>query len=328
MKYLIEKSSVPVLWLDTFAITQIAYAIFQKEQGQKYNKKLFEQFTQLVHLRVAKKIIIFESDQLLEIAVREELVKLSKRVLSQLSGGLIVHSWEVREKQLMLALNAFAKTSTTETINWSDIYSDDPLKDRGILGFLIRCDFGINLRLNQKRKMDAAIYSNWKNIRNKYSNSSNKSNFLKQYKLEKSSGSRLAQDTISKVNEGIFTKHHPLYFNLIDGPGSYLDALIPNVTSPESIMIDFYKSSYFIDLPMKDISSILFAERLCGSEDIKKSDQTDIENISAFLPYVNYMIIDKAMADKVIKHKLDKKYNAKIIRLNDLDEVIKSCAQH
>lgn len=65
-----------------------------------------------MQLRTKNKIIIFESNQLLEIAVRRELLRLSGQVLSQLSGGLIVRPWEVKEKQLMQALNAFVKNST------------------------------------------------------------------------------------------------------------------------------------------------------------------------------------------------------------------------
>ena len=109
MRYLVEKSNIPVLWLDTFAITQIATAVFQKSQGRNYDKRLLEQYTRLVRLRAENKVIIFESDQLLEIAVRQELVKPSGRILSQLSGGLIVRPWEVKRKQLMQALDAFAK---------------------------------------------------------------------------------------------------------------------------------------------------------------------------------------------------------------------------
>ena len=99
---------------------------------------------------------------------------------------------------------------------------------------------------------------------------------------------------------------------------------MPDIIDFESTVVDFYKSNYFTDLPINDISAILFAEKLCGNEDIKQSDQADIDNIAAFLPYVNYMIIDKSMADKVNKHKLDKKYGTNLIRLKELDKVIET----
>lgn len=318
---------MPVLWLDTFAITQIATAIFQKKQGRNYNKRLFEQYIQLVRLRVANKIIIFESDQLLEIAVRQELLRLSGRVLSQLSGGLIVRPWEAKEKQLMQALNAFVKKSTKSTIRWDDIYSDDPLKDRSVLGILVRCDVGVNARLNQKKQADEVVHNNWLKIREQYVGNATKINFQKQRELEKCGSAKLAQDIIFKLKNGDLTEGHPLYYELIKKPGLYLQSHMPNIVNFEPAVVDFYKSSYFTDLPINDISSTLFAEKLCGNESLKQSDQADIDNIAAFLPYVNYMVIDSSMADKVNKHKLDKKYSTNLIRLKELDKFIKAAKQ-
>lgn len=324
MRYLVEKSNIPVLWFDTFAITQIATAAFQRKQGRSYNKRLFEQYVQLVRLRAANKIIIFESDQLLEIAARRELLKLSGQILSQLSGGLIVRPWEVKEKQLMQALNAFVKNSTKSTIRWDDIYSSDPLKDRSVFGILVRCDVGVNARLNQKKQANEVVYNNWLKIRERYVGNATKINFQKQIELEKCGSAKLAQDIIFKLKNGDLTEGHPLYYELIKKPGLYLQSHMPDIVDFEPTVVDFYKSNYFTDLPINDISAILFAEKLCGNEDIKQSDQADIDNIAAFLPYVNYMIIDKSMADKVNKHKLDKKYSTSLIRLKELDKVIET----
>lgn len=322
MRYLVEKSNIPVLWLDTFAITQIATAVFQKSQGRNYDKRLLEQYTRLVRLRAENKVIIFESDQLLEIAVRQELVKPSGRILSQLSGGLIVRPWEVKRKQLMQALDAFAKNSTDNTICWCDIYPDNPLKDRSIFGILVRCDVAINVRLNQKKQANEVVYNNWLKIRGQYVGNATRVNFRKQLELEKYGSAKLAQDIILKVKDGELTEWHPLYCELIKNPGLYLKSHMPNIVDFEPIVVDFYKSSYFTDLPINDISVTLFAERLCGNEDIKQSDQADIDNIAAFLPYINYMVIDKSMADKVNKHKLDKKYSTNLIHLRELNKVI------
>lgn len=321
MRYVIEKSAVPVLWLDTFAITQMAVAIYQKENNRPYSEELLKNFTDLVQLRIAKRIIIFESDQLLEIAVRPELVDISKRVMSQLSGSLVVRPWQVKEQQINCALRSFANKDKIRTLHWDDIYSEDPFKDRSVLGILIRCDIGTNARLEQKRKMAAVAYDNWQKIRAQYSGTT-KNNFSKQYGLEKLSGIRLAQDVILAMKSTSPNKPYPLYYELIEKPGLYLKSALPDLDDFESAMVDFYESDYYTDLPMNDISFTLFAEKLCGNEDLKESDQADIENIASFLPYANYMVIDKAMADKVSKHKLDRKYGTRIIRMRDLGTII------
>ena len=69
-----------------------------------------------MQLRTKNKIIIFESNQLLEIAVRQELLKISGQIASQLLGGLIVRPWKVKRIQLMQALNAFTKNSAKDII--------------------------------------------------------------------------------------------------------------------------------------------------------------------------------------------------------------------
>lgn len=324
MNYQLSKSSIPVLWFDTFAISQIAHELYQKKHNQPYDKKIVECFTRLVELRIEKKIIIFESDQFLEIAVRPELTKICGQVLTQLSGGLVVHSWEVKERQLILALKAFAKHGKDETIKWNDIYTDDPLKDRSILGILIRVNFATDIRLAQKRKTDALVFNNWQKIRKQYLGNTAKTNFSKQYNLEKSGGERLARDVIQKMkDDDAKNKPYLLYYELIQKPGDYLKIIKPDIEDAESAIVDFYGSDYYKNLPINDISSVLFAEKLCGNEDLKLSDQADIDNISAFLPYVNYMLIDKSMIDKVEKYKLHKKYDVQIIRLKQLERIIK-----
>lgn len=214
------------------------------------------------------------------------------------------------------------KTLQKNTIRWDDIYSGDPLKDRSVFGILVRCDVGVNTRLNQKKQTNEVVYNNWLKIRERYVGNATKINFQKQLELEKCGSAKLAQDIIFKLKNGDLTEGHPLYYELIKKPGLYLQSHMPDIVDFESTVVDFYKSNYFTDLPINDISAILFAEKLCGNEDIKQSDQADIDNIAAFLPYVNYMIIDKSMADKVNKHKLDKKYGTSLIRLKELDKVI------
>lgn len=324
MHYQIEKSSIPVLWFDTFAIRQIAYELYQKKTSQPYDERLVNSFSELVKMRIEKKIIFFESDQMLEISVRPELTKICGQVLTQLSGSLIVRPWEVKEKQIQLALKAFVGQSKTELIKWDDIYTDDPLKDRSILGVLIRVDFGTGIRLAQKRKTDKSVFENWQKIRERFSGSPTRKNYPKQYALEKRGGVKLAKDIIKKMkDENDEQKPYLLYAELIQKISSYLKALNPDIEDAESAVIDFYGSEYYMNLPMNEISSVLYAEKLCGNEKLKLSDQADIDNISSFLPYVNYMLIDKSMIDKVEKHGLDKKYSTKLLRLNQLEQIVK-----
>lgn len=330
MRYTIEKSKIPVLWLDTFVITQIATAIFNKNNQEPYDEGLLKAYNDLLELRRTNRIIIFESCQMTEIAVRKELVKLSGKILTLLSGGIKISCFDVRDKQISQAIEASINGLNEYSLSWKDIYREDPLKDKSIFGILIRCDLALENRTKCSRKTVDIIYDHWNNIRNEHIIGGEKRNFEKQFELERTGASRLSRDALNAVRNMTedAPKYYMIYQESIAKFARIVGALRQSVEDPEQYVVDFYNTDYYFDLPFVDIQSKLFAERLCGNESFKKSDQNDIDNISCFLPYVNYMLPDKAMGDKIEKHKIDKKYNTKIIRIGDLNSIIKQIKKH
>lgn len=327
MKYVIEKSEVPILWLDTFFITQIATALFRKDADQPYDKHLLKIYSDLVKLRQERKIIIFESSQILEIAVRKELIKLSGQVLTRLSGGIRADCFETRNKQISQAIEALTTNgSDICKLSWRDIFRDDPLKDQSVCGILVRCDLALDIRTNNSRKTIDAVYDQWNNIRNKHIVNGEKRTFARQFELEKTGASRLSRDALEAVRNRTenWPNMYQVYFETVARFAKLVKTLKPDIEDAEQYVVDFYNTDHYFELPFVHIQSTLFAERLCGNEAFKKSDQNDIDNISTFLPYVNYMLPDKAMKDKIEKYKLDKKYNTRLIRASDLDSIIKS----
>jgi hypothetical protein len=149
MNYKVDKSNIPVLWLDTHAITDIASEIHKKEKGKQYEKHIVNAFYELVQLRADSKIIFFESDQLLELAACPNRIDISTKVISQLSRGLRVHDWEVKQTQTILGIDACARGLESATISWNDIYKIDPLEDKSSLGIVVRCDIAIPFRTRQ-----------------------------------------------------------------------------------------------------------------------------------------------------------------------------------
>jgi|GEM_PF-6706364 hypothetical protein len=325
MKYSVEKSKVPILWLDTFFITQIATALFFKNTNQPHNERIINIYSDLVMLRQEGKIIIFESSQILEIAVRKELIKISGEVLTKLSGGVRVDYFDVQNKQITQAINASINKSKTCTLSWRDIFRCNPLEDQSVGGILVRCDLALDVRTKNSCKTIDVIYDQWNNIRDKHILNGEKRNFTKQLELEKTGANRLTRDALEAVRNR--TEKWPslylIYYEYVKRFAGLVKMQKPDIADTEQYVVDFYNTDYYFDLPFVDIQSTLFAERLCGHELFKKSDQADIDNISMFLPYVTYILPDKAMKDKIEKHRIDKKYNTKVLRISDLELIIK-----
>ena len=324
MKYKVIKSDVPVVWLDTHAITTIAYEVHKKEAGKQYDANVIDAFHELAKLRIEHKVICFESDQLLELGVRPELVKISTRVMSQLSGGLRVHDWRIKNQQVEIGIDACAKNLSSATISWRDIYENDPLEDKSFLGMVVRCDVAVPFRVSQKRAMDKITVNRWREIKEdlakKYT--SHKDRFNYQLGKERNGDWNLVKDILD------YEKNDPsnVWLNfkpqLLDCHTGHWLAINPDCKDANAAVLNFFQSEYNTELPVNDISCTLYAERLASNEDLKDSDKTDIDNIASFLPYVNYMLIDKAMIDKVEKHGLDKKYQVKLFRLKDISDII------
>jgi hypothetical protein len=142
--------------------------------------------------------------------------------------------------------------------------------------------------------------------------------------MEKMGNARLVEDILKciedkKIDPLLLSIHYP---DLLDIPSKQWLSIDPGYKDVNSAIVDFYKSDYSTKLPINNIAHVLYAEKLSGNEELKDSDKTDVDNIAAFLPYVNYMLLDKAMIDKVKKHGLDKKYQAKLFRLPDIDNII------
>jgi predicted transcriptional regulator len=61
---------------------------------------------------------------------------------------------------------------------------------------------------------------------------------------------------------------------------------------------------------------------MVGAETIKPSDVMDMRQISAFLPFATYIVLDKSMARKVEEAKLDERYDVRVFTRRTLPALL------
>ncbi len=81
----------------------------------------------------------------------------------------------------------------------------------------------------------------------------------------------------------------------------------------------FFNSDYYEHIPFEDIHTRLVTNILLSDKEPQKNDIQDLQNITIVLPYVDYMITEKAMKGYIYKEKLDQKYLTEVYDLSDID---------
>lgn len=334
MEIKIEKSKVPILWLDTWAIVELVRAVkltSSERDKKKWGESLFSKIT---HLTNQKKILCPEADQLIEIETWGKLVDESREFLAQISRGISTNYYSgIEDIQIQRAMKVFINGEDSVIFPWEDLFLRDPIEEiERNDPFIISVRFTVPKKETLERiKVKKSIAKDWEQIRRK--NLRDKESFNDRVKAEfngrinvilkvltkliykRQRGIRILTRDIIQVSE---IAGKPLsWWNHYDGKKDEFGGLRG--------LIEFYKSEYFRKIPSVFIYTQLLAKMTTDHEKIKPSDIMDVNQIASILPYAQYMVLDGPMRDKVVyKLKLDKKYNTKIIRINELEDLLNS----
>ncbi len=330
MNYTVSKPAMPVLWLDTHAIANIALAL-DKPKSDNTNIYLRKLFEKIVKLRLEKKIISFESDQLTELEVRPELLRTTTKVLSQTSQGLVTHYQLPMKAQERLAMQSALGSVSTCNVAFQTAFHDDPMLDQTVDGLIISARMRKSAdAIVETQQTNKSISEIWEQMRvaNAAEHEPEKIRIAKHAKLEALTTKKMFESVFKRsmaladtqqptTEEDIFQ-----YLEIVKMPGIIWQQL-GGSNSAKGIS-DFYSSDYYLELPFLDIQSKLTAYKITGTEKIKPSDVMDIHNISAFMPYCNLMVLDKAMIHAVKKLGLDTKYGTKVLTIRELSSALPS----
>ncbi|MHB8362397.1 MAG: hypothetical protein ACYDBX_02155 [Patescibacteria group bacterium] len=320
MEIIVNKYNIPVIYLDTFVIIDLVRAINNKDKNKVvWRNNVISEINRLI---LHKKAIFPGADQYSEIDAGKRLLPETQELLLQISREIQFKDYitieEIQTKRLMKAYIQKEKEVVFES---EDIFIQNPYdllnnKNHYLVGvYSPKSKDEINRRKLQIKKMtDRFEIERIKNIKNKET-------FEDRLRTE-----RLYHvDKIGDIHEKMYKNKKATREDEIEikqfilKPFEWFIEYSDNlkVTDPKEQIIElkkFFSSEYFFNIPFIDIRLQLTSDLMMGNEIISPSDYQDIHEISAIMPYAQYMIVDKRMTHRIKKLNLDKKYNTKLIK--------------
>ena len=308
MKLNLVKPKIPVLWLDNWFIWKVDDAFWKK----------------IAKLILEEKIIVLDTGQHAEMLERysdeSKFTDKSKRILSIYETIAkpyisIDHS-SFLGRQTAAAMRVYAKGGNELIINFDDLF--DPLIQEltPLLDFHNKM-YGDKWGTPRNFKgLSSDISIDWTAIRVE---ALAKRETLSARRRKELLGMHDAIKNIAMGSNPIRKR------NLID---FYLKKWKKNTGNTDlSVMLEFFKSNYYQEIPYVEIHSWLISDLVTGARNPRPSDYFDIVMIAMALPFADYMIIDKDMRGRIVDNRLKLiapkgNYQSKLLQENEIDEVL------
>lgn len=326
MKVIITKPDIPILWLDTWFILELAAALLDERNiSRKTNAETI--VDKIISLTKQKKLLCPEGDQDIEIGVSNnaKIVDKAREILAQMSLGLRLTIYiSVEHLQLQRMMSAAITKQDEVVFEWKDILREDPIRtiDRNDK-FIVSVNFPRDeTQVTEQIRVHKSIANDWENLRQ----TARKNKTTYQETLAKEFNGNL--ETIIHVTAYLAAKkvHNiPItndeFMQALDIIGTPLSFWEHYSGHSEALveLLNFYRSDEYKQIPSINIGARLLAELVSGNEAVQPSDVMDIHHIATVLPYASYMVVDKRVRNRLEgKTKLLKDYDCKLLRGQDL----------
>ena len=321
----IEKSPIPIVWIDTSIIVKMAQWKFKICKLDKTNEYRISTLYELIYkfTRMGK-LLCPQAEQDYEIWINR---KKFLDIVNILSLGLQTkHAHAIHTNQFYKFLTAFINNELEITLSYLDLFDSDPIKE---IGLILQRPIYIGLSMplfmgHEYHKKKNEILLKGQNIQRE-KNVKLKISFKKQLELEFMS----ELNVLLEFSNKFFSNN---YSNDIEGLNvvfgtrllyeqlKFLERLTKKSYDFDSL-IKFYKSSYYRSMPYMNILCNLTAKNMIDKQPIKSGDLMDNEHIASIMPYSNLFITDKAKSALIKTNKLNKNYNTEVCYIGN-SEVI------
>ncbi|TYB30550.1 MAG: hypothetical protein FXF47_08630 [Candidatus Mcinerneyibacterium aminivorans] len=326
----IKKSVIPILWLDTFAIIKLTKYKEEKEKLNEVEQNRYEKLNKLLFDKINdEKLLCPKGDQQKEIVLGKRMIDESKESQMYLSLGIRfkIRSQIFRDQQIIF-LKAFYEKNKSVKLNFKEAFYNDPIKELKKVN-----DYIVTINTNRLERQTEEIKNNKLYLKNEFEE-------IRKKKIEKGIS---YEEELTKEYEGYSNGYLRKYYNylekLLKGENTTINDFfnaepvlrLLNIWdkyggNPEGIkgIENFFESKYFKSIPYVDISSKLYSYLMTSRNKIKSGDSMDVDQISAVLPYCNFVFVDKKMAHILKDLEIDKKYNTKVFSTTNFDNFIEA----
>lgn len=322
-----------MIFLDTNIISNIAKWKMGKELDQVTLHRVKTLYSYIFNLVMAKKIICPEvTTTKEEYRLDSRIDEACEKVIVDLSQGISFrHPQGIEDSQIQIAMKAYIENSgpIDYSKEWLLMYQHDPIEelldDNPIVyRFNLVKSFETNQQIRERKEI---LKDELEEI--KKADSDRTPTF--EDKLEEEYQGYIRGILRLGVKPfGRYLKGEDVTFE--DTIGSMTLGI--HLTSWESVggkpdsfkgLLQFYRSDYLKSVPRVEITAKLWAGLAVYLKNAKpkQSDSNDIRIISTVLPYANLIVLDSTMTELVRdKLRLHEKYNAKIYKLSEFDQLL------
>lgn len=328
MKIDIEKSPIPLIWLDSSIIIHMAKSKVGEKIDEQLKKRVNYLYDTIGEVTRRKKLLCPRAEQEEEFELGERLDDECRKIQTDLSLGISTnHRIEIEDDLIRVFMKAYIQNGEIINLSYKDIFSRNPIKE---LDDRLKDKFIVSVHLPKSKnsiedikKSKKIALSNYENAR--CQNISDGITFEGQLKREFSGTHDGFIKKIRRFNEKVKNQEHVDYseflgINSIINYINWWDSYNGKPRGSEGLF-QFLLSDYHNQVPSIEIMCNLFAKILTGTTPVRPSDSMDIQQLSCALPFFDIIITDKTMKDHIETLGFHEKYNTQIFALKNFDEI-------
>ncbi|MEN6635712.1 MAG: hypothetical protein ABFC56_07680 [Clostridiaceae bacterium] len=310
-----RKSDVPIVFLDSNIFIEMKRAI-DGNCHTIYAGQLIELYNLLTELMRRKLIICPVGSQQDEIGVSKKRQG-AEEFLLRFTNAEVLTPYEIKQLQLDTFYSAYKNSNPNVELSSEKVLREE----HSISGFKIRVvSYSSADVLNEKKESKDRTVE----LVNELRSSGRASKvFEKQFSIELTAEQQIINEALRMTKgtpEDIITSINilaPIYSRIDSLPSS------PDfVETFSEYLYGFLPSLYLSNIPYIIIESLINAYKMCTDIKLLGSDAQDIQNASAYLPYVDFFVTDKSLCNTIKALEIDSLYGAKVYAMKDLTSLL------
>ena len=324
VQFQIEKCQIPIVWLDTSILLNLAKLKLGILKDKVQEDRLTRLRQYVCDFTRKGKPLCPKASQADEVWVQrahflDALHELSLDVTMRPKAA-------IEEAQIHRLMTAYIAKTPLVTFPYKDAFIDDPLPRfaQTLMGdYVVTVDGGLLGTIKRVQSQRDTIHLEWENLRKTCIEQG--TTFEEQLQRERVGGINttisMARDCVLKLESGeVPTENEGWALSGIGRLGNAWNRLGGEPKGVEGLTM-FLNSPYYQVLPSSDVSSNIIAHLMVGDRKIAHGDAMDTEHISSVLPYADLMILDRSMRSIVRGLGLDKKYGTTVCYVGDDEEI-------
>jgi hypothetical protein len=315
-KIVIEKPSLPTLWVDTSIGIKLA-KVQQGEAVQDIEKSRVVKLKELV-VKLARscKLLCPEGEQEWEYWGQRLDGKIAKEFATLSRGIRMLPHQAVHDSQLFTAMDAYVEGVTEFRLPFSIYFHSDPIRELQKISqqrVFVSAHGLPSMLLEMGNDLRNGNYKHFEDLRCK--NIARHRSYSEQLALEQRAFVNGMVDFARSFQRRLPTGDiQPWEFLAVQGYETYFRRWfrLTNKWVDWGGLCDFLASDHFYSLPVVKISSQLHAKLVTDNRRIETGDSMDVKHLSLAIPLAHFVLTDRKMANRITDLGIDKEWNAQV----------------